>query len=278
MIDKEKNIIEIENLKCVYPSSKKTALKIPRLNVLRNKITFVLGISGSGKSTLLETLGLMTNIFDNNSKIMIQPSLTNPQERSFNYKNIWANEKSISKFRDQYFSFIFQKIHLMKNFTNVENIILFSIAQGESKAVATEKAVKIAEDIGLNGIFDWNDYPNHLSGGQKERIAFVRAIITKYSLILCDEPTGNLDEITATKLLKTLKDEVINNKKTALIVSHNLKFALDYADQIIVLNKEGTIGENNIFNKTDSLGPNRWNEISATNPFDRLVHLLGNNL
>jgi ABC-type lipoprotein export system ATPase subunit len=200
----------------------------------------ILGASGAGKSTILETLGLMNKTFVNGSHIVFNDD--NGQE--FPFDGMWnkKNGKDLEIIRNKHFSFIFQETNLMQNFTAYENVCLSQMLQGTSLSEATAQASDQMNNIGLSEI-DHAKKANELSGGQKQRLAFVRAITPKYTVLFGDEPTGNLDEKTSEDLLSILKDDVINKGVSVIIVTHNIKLSVRFADLIMVITKSGKIGK-----------------------------------
>jgi len=254
-----KNIYEIDNLICSY-NGLNEVLKVKSLNIPAGKIIVLLGVSGAGKSTILETLGLMNNTIKSGQVLF------KPDSNSFSIGELWKskNFSTLAKIRRKYFSFIFQNTNLMPNFTAYENISITQMIEGCSKNEACEKAQKTANQLNL--IINENKNTYEMSGGEKQRAAFIRAITPDYTVLFADEPTGNLDEENSKKLLENLKKSIEQHKGTAIIVSHNIDMAIDYADQIIVLQKNqisddisyGEILEENIFNIKDPENRDKW--------------------
>lgn len=222
----------------------KPVLKIDELNIPRNSLVVIFGKSGCGKSTLLETLGLMNKTFDNKSSIIFCPESTkkfdSTENNEFDYNTLWKRKnKKLANIRKNFFSFIFQKTNLMKNFTVIQNTSMSVNLQGIE--INADDVIKKGEKIGLaKSIFSRNRQIFELSGGQQQRISFVRATLPRYEVLFGDEPTGNLDEINAKRLLKQIYlDILINVKKgqgkTAIIVTHSISTALTFADYIICL-------------------------------------------
>lgn len=273
---KTKNIFTLKNLTCAYSIKgklPKIALKIEHLEIPRQKIIMLLGKSGAGKSTILETLGLMNNTLVKGSTLQFYP---NREEKDVvNFVHLWKkgndNGESIADIRNKYFSFIFQSTNLMPNFTAYENICITQMIQGTSKKEALEKVEKMMSKVGLGDVAQ-HKKAYDLSGGQQQRVAFVRAITPNFTVLFGDEPTGNLDEGTANKLMKILIKKVQEDGKTAIIVTHDIELALDYADQIIIITKEkgdkyGQILNENIFNSLRTKNKDRkvtWPESSNT--------------
>ena len=257
------NILEIKNLFCSYSRKKEdSVLFIEDLNLPSGKVIFLLGASGSGKSTLLETIGLMNDtIADGTVKLFGQNTLL------CDYAQLWKDNNliEISTIRKNYLSFIFQNTNLMENFTAYENICLSQMIKTNGKqSIAIDGAISLMNEVGLPlkevGL---NKLSVNLSGGQRQRVSFVRALNNNYKLLLCDEPTGNLDEVNAVELLKIVRDN-IGDHKTAIIVSHDINLAIKYADQIVLITKNLDKGYGEILQKNIFLR-NEWTDY---NEFD----------
>lgn len=254
-------IIEINKLTCSYSlKEEEKVLYIENLQLYSGKIIFLLGSSGTGKSTLLETIGLMNNTIASGSvKLFTNESIETE------YATLWheENEEQLKNFRKNFLSFIFQNTNLMENFTAYENICISQMIKSNSpKEKAMEGARNLMQQVGLgNNEVGENTLAVNLSGGQRQRISFVRALNTNFSLLLCDEPTGNLDEINANELLNIVKQN-LTDTRSAIIVSHDINLALKYADEIILITKNpekgfGEVLPENIFNR------NYWEQFDA---------------
>jgi len=260
------NLFNIENLKCSY-SGGSTVLEVENLSISNGKLIVIIGLSGAGKSTFLETLGLMNNTIEKGSSIKFSPT---PNEL-YEFENIWENNKdrSISEVRRHHFSFIFQSTNLMPNFTVYENICLTQMMQGTSEMTAITNTDRLMKQLGLQEI-DKKKNSFEISGGQAQRVAFVRAITPNFTVLFGDEPTGNLDEKNSWDLMSVLKENIQQNNKTAIIVTHNIKLALDFADQIILItkpNSHGIIESKNIFYNIE--GTRNWK--NKENEFDEIL-------
>lgn len=249
-------IFSIKNLKCEYVSGK-TVLSIDELNINRGSLVFVLGLSGVGKSTFVETLGLMNKTIANNSDTEI--SFLGKGE-SIQLEDFWdKKDEEISAFRREHFSFIFQNTNLMSNFSAGENMSISRLINGASMEDVKEEVFSIMKDLDLDPEIYYKKV-TELSGGQRQRIAFVRAVIAEFSILFGDEPTGNLDETTAFKLMSVLKSYLGENK-TGIIVSHDIDLAIQFADSIIVLSRiengdrttSGEVLSENVIYKKDNL-------------------------
>ncbi|MBK7011204.1 MAG: ABC transporter ATP-binding protein [Saprospiraceae bacterium] len=224
-------MIKIKNLHCGYAPGK-PVLYVDDLNLAENEITFMLGPSGIGKSTLIEALGLINDtILDSTSS---QVLFQNDQNQYINLNDLWLNNKSkLETFRRNYFSFIFQNNYLMPNLSAGENMMMTLLMKGENETEAKDKILYYMDKVGLDEeLFDKKVV--HLSGGQKQRLAFVRAIASPFKLLIGDEPTGNLDAMTADKLMGYATQSIRESNRSALFVSHDINLALRYADTILL--------------------------------------------
>ncbi len=226
-------LFRINQLKCAYKDGD-VVLEIDNLNIPRGKIIFLLGVSGSGKSTFLETLGLMNHTIQS-GQLLFYPELNNPPVE---VHRLWAenDQKKLAEIRNRHLSFIFQSTNLMPNFTALENICVTSMIQGKSFGEARDITLENLDQVGLHNLQDRES--NMFSGGERQRIAFVRAINSNFSVLFGDEPTGNLDDLNAGMLLEFLKTKVKDSGKSAIIVSHHIDLAIKHADVIYVLTKE----------------------------------------
>jgi putative ABC transport system ATP-binding protein len=225
-------LFKIQNLECQYISDK-TVLKIENLVLPKSKLVFVLGVSGIGKSTFIETLGLMNKTIAQkaNTRIIFAPE----NHAEVELKGIWdEGDEKLSTFRNNYFSFIFQNTNLMPNLTAGENMCVSQLIQGKTINDAKVDVLKAMAEIGLDkDIFDRKI--TELSGGQRQRLAFVRAFTAEFEVLFGDEPTGNLDATTSKLLMTLLKTNLQTKGRTGIMVSHDIKLALDFADLIIVV-------------------------------------------
>ena len=196
-------------------------LKDVSFDILAGEIVGLVGPSGSGKSTLLHIAGLLEKqktgaVFLNNK----------------NASNFDENERTLS--RRQSIGFVYQYHHLLPEFSAVENIMMPQIVAGVEKKEAEKRGMELLEKVGLEDRFDHR--PGELSGGEQQRVAICRALANKPSLLLADEPTGNLDPETGEKLFKIFQDTVREENSAALIVTHNLELA-ERCDRTLRLKK-----------------------------------------
>ena len=263
------NLFEINKLKCSYNNGP-VVLEVNNLVIPAGKLIVIIGISGAGKSTFLETLGLMNNTVARGSEIYFNPST----DERYDFYKIWNEKRSkdIFNVRRKHFSFIFQSTNLMPNFSVFENICLTQMLQGKSGKESMNSAKEIMDIIGLEEIGE-NKSSYEISGGQAQRVAFVRAITPMFTILFGDEPTGNLDEKNSRDLMSILKNKLREWNKTALLVSHNIDLALEFADQIILISKpvnHGVINPDNVFHKTD----NSWRNGNINHSVNEMKHYL----
>jgi len=248
----------INELSCSYKRGP-AVLSIRNLEIPRNKFVVLIGRSGSGKSTLLETLGLMNNTIATGDVIFF-PDL---EAAPISYTKLWGQNKAseLAKVRRESFSFIFQNTNLMPNFTAYENACLSQMIQGKPYLEAVENVRMMMSQLGLSNVPEWKQAVE-LSGGQRQRLAFVRAITASFKVLFGDEPTGNLDEFNSDDLMMQLNNNLSQNERSVIIVSHNILLSVKYADIIIVLEKprnsaECVVIENrHMYHKDNSL--KRW--------------------
>ena len=175
-------------------------------NVKRNEVVGLFSPSGSGKTTFLQIAGLLDSqfsgdIYINGSKVDIK------------------NDFQTSIIRRKNIGFVFQFHHLIQEFSALENIIFPLLFEGISKGIAVRKGQHLLENVGLGKRMD--NRPAELSGGEQQRVAICRAIINEPTLLLADEPTGNLDQSTTSKVMSFLIELIKEHNISAIIASHN---------------------------------------------------------
>lgn len=181
-------------------------LKGVDLEIKSSEIVSIVGASGAGKSTLLHILGTLDK--PSQGKVLIDDiDITK------------LNAKAISAFRNQNLGFIFQFHHLLPEFTALENICMPAFIAKTSKTDAKKRAMHLLEILGLKDRAQHK--PNTLSGGEQQRVAVARALINKPSIIMADEPSGNLDSNSAKDLHQLFFDLRDQFKQTFIIVTHN---------------------------------------------------------
>lgn len=212
MMNNDKNIIEITGLTKTYftDSEELTILKDLDLTVKEGSRIVIVGESGSGKSTLLNLIGGIDTITSGNIKI-----------GDWDLLNL--NEDEIASYRSKFLGLIFQFHYLLKDFTALENVYMPAMIAGMTKKEAIEKAEQLLNDVGI--IERQNHLPSQLSGGERQRVAVARSLINNPSLILADEPTGNLDPANAGIIGDILFKMVEKYNKTLLLVTHDYNLA-----------------------------------------------------
>jgi lipoprotein-releasing system ATP-binding protein len=222
-------ILSAEDLIKTYQTTKKTKLEVLKsisLEIEEKKISVIIGASGAGKSTLLHLLGGLDR--PDNGKVI------------FNEKNIFDfSDEKLAKFRNKNIGFVFQFHHLLPEFTAVENVAIPQMINGTSLSKALKKAEELIDAVGLNERM--NHKPAELSGGEQQRIAVARALSNDPSIILADEPTGNLDSANSEAIHKIIIDLRDKFNKTFLIVTHNINL-VNLADKVFEM-KDGKIVE-----------------------------------
>ena len=191
-------------------------LKDVALNVEKGEYLTILGPSGSGKTTLMNIIGCMDT----------------PDSGLYFFEDInvhECDEYEMTLLRNQKIGFIFQKYHLIPQYTALQNVIMPLLLRGMSRKQATEEAQEVIDLIGLGDRMEHK--PNELSGGQQQRVAVARALVTKPALLLADEPTGALDSTTGLEIL-SLFGELHKAGNTILVISHDAKVA-EQSDRII---------------------------------------------
>lgn len=261
-------IFDIENLHCAYgrnPGLEKRVLNIVHLAIPKGKIVFFVGPSGIGKSTILEVLGLMNDTVVSADKFLYKQQ---------DMRGVWTswNDNQKSDFRNKEFSFIFQDNNLMPNFSAFENVIITAMFQGKTQNQCLTEIKDIFDQLGLP--IEQDRSIQEFSGGQRQRLAFARAILPDFEVLFGDEPTGNLDRKNAEDVLKILQNKVHERNVTAIIVSHDMRLAAEYADMIIQIRQKtanlpdgkqrtyGLIDDNSLFYKKND----RWYD--STNLLD----------
>lgn len=206
-------LLEVNNLKKIYTTrfggNKVEALKDVTFSIEQGEYIAIMGESGSGKTTLLNILA----------------SLDKPTsgEVLLDGKNIVSIKESvITAFRRDNLGFVFQDFNLLDTFSLQDNIFLPLVLSGKSYTEMSKRLTPISKKLGIDNIL--NKYPYEVSGGQKQRTAVARALITNPKLILADEPTGALDSKAADHLLK-LFSEINEDGQTILMVTHSTRAA-----------------------------------------------------
>lgn len=192
------------------------ALKNVNVNIERGKLTLIIGSSGSGKTTLLNLIGCLDKPTE--GQVIIDG------------KNVSdLNQNEMCEFRNQNLGYVFQTFFLEPNYSVIENVMMPLTIRGVKLKERKEKALKSIEMLGIS--LKKNNKTKELSGGERQRVAIARAIIGNPSIILADEPTGNLDSKNGEQVMSILSD-LRNAGKTVIVVTHNLDY-IKYADKVI---------------------------------------------
>ncbi len=210
-------LLEIRNLKKYYGKgeSQVKALDDVSFDVYKGEMLVLLGNSGCGKSTLLNIIGGMDSPTD--GQVLLNG------EDITKYK-----DRELTKYRKEKIGFIFQFYNLLPDLTALENVRM-SLPKKDEEHLG-EKTLEL---VGL-GNQKMNQYPSQMSGGEQQRVSIARALVKNAEIILCDEPTGALDDKTGRKILELLQDIVRKQGQTMVIVTHTTPIA-DMANRIITL-------------------------------------------
>ena len=199
-------VIDIENITKHYVMGEETvhALRGVSLQIQRNEYLAIMGPSGSGKSTLMNMLGCLDT-----------PS---SGRYFFNGKDVSAmDDDELAAIRNHEIGFVFQTFNLLPRSTSLRNVELPLIYAGLDPELREEKAAQALRDVGLGDRLQHK--PNELSGGQRQRVAIARALVNDPSIILADEPTGNLDSKTGEEIMQLLEN-LYQNGNTIILVTH----------------------------------------------------------
>lgn len=220
------NIVELRNIKKIYGDKVKTQVLFDlNLSIEKGSFNSIIGQSGSGKSTLLNILGTLDRPTD--GEIIIN---------GVNTKSMNANQ--LAKLRNETLGFIFQFHYLLPEFTALENVLMpYRIMGKKIDDKVMERANELIELVGLNKVK--NNLATQMSGGQQQRTAIARSLMNNPSIILADEPTGNLDSDTTEQIYDLMRK--INKKynTTFIIITHDQHVA-EKTDRIIEV-KDGRI-------------------------------------
>ena len=219
-------ILSVQNIEKYYGNKGNVTKAVDQISfdVSEGEYVGIMGASGSGKTTLLNCISTIDTV--TSGHIYIGGS------------DITAlNSKSLSRFRREQLGFIFQDFNLLDTLTAFENIALALTIIKTPSSEIIERVKSVASKLEIGGVL--NKYPYQMSGGQKQRVACTRAIITNRSLILADEPTGNLDSKSARMLLESFETPNRDLRATILMVTHDA-FTASYCHRILFI-KDGKI-------------------------------------
>jgi len=199
-------VISLSNIKREFNLGDEViyALKGINLTINKNEYVALMGPSGSGKSTLMNILGCLDT-----------PSFGQYFLQGKDVSK--ASDNELATVRNQQIGFIFQTFNLIPRLSTIENVALPLIYAGWNKQKREARAIEVLQQVGLGDRLKHK--PNELSGGQRQRVAVARALVNNPSLILADEPTGNLDTKTSYEIMKLFED-IHNNGNTLVVVTH----------------------------------------------------------
>ena len=224
-MEKAQEIIRLEDIFKIYRvgNQEVRALDGVSLSVFRNEYVAIMGPSGSGKSTLMNILGCLDSP-DSGWYILNGTDVSE------------MDDGELADVRNREIGFVFQSFNLLPRYNALENVALPMVYAGVPAGERREKAAEALRSVGLDDRMDHR--PNELSGGQRQRVALARALINSPSIILADEPTGNLDTHTSIEIMR-LFDQIYRNGNTVIVVTHEEDIAA-YAHRVIRL-RDGRI-------------------------------------
>jgi putative ABC transport system ATP-binding protein len=226
----ENQVIKLEKISRHFRVGSETvrALRTIDLTINRNEYVALMGPSGSGKSTLMNLLGCLDTPTSGRYEL-------NGQDVSI------LGDNELAEIRNKEIGFIFQTFNLLPRSTALENVMLPLVYAGVGKAKRIEVAEKVLADVQLTDRMKHK--PNELSGGQRQRVAIARALVNQPSILLADEPTGNLDSKTSVEIMGLLED-IHRKGNTIIVVTHEEEIA-KHAHRIIRL-RDGLIESDEI--------------------------------
>jgi len=224
------SIIVIEDISKIYivGNQEVRALDGVSLNINRNEYVAIMGPSGSGKSTLMNMLGCLDT--PTGGKYILNNTDVSEME-----------DNQLAEVRSKEIGFVFQTFNLLPRYSSLENVCLPLIYSGVQKAERIERGIKAMKSVDLENRMDHR--PNELSGGQRQRVSIARALVNNPSIILADEPTGNLDTKTSIDIMH-LFEEIYEKGNTIIVVTHEEDIA-QHARRIIRL-RDGKIERDEI--------------------------------
>jgi putative ABC transport system ATP-binding protein len=222
-------MIEVQDIVKVYRrgTNEVRALDGVSLSVPHGQFLSIMGSSGSGKSTLLNLLGALD--VPTTGSIVIDGQRTHA-----------LPDEELSRFRRLRLGFIFQFFNLLPTLTALENAVLPELLSGKSRAEVEPRARQLLEQVGLRG--RWSHRPDELSGGEMQRVAVARALLSEPALLLADEPTGNLDSRTGGEVLRLLREATLARGLTVVMVTHDQR-AAEVGDRLVRLADGRIVGD-----------------------------------
>ncbi len=229
-------LIELRNLGKIYDLGevKVTALQKVTLDIAQGEFVALIGPSGSGKSTLMNTLGCLD-----------RPTMG--RYRLAGVEVGGMSKDALARLRNKQIGFVFQNFNLLSRTTALENVeIPLLYDSGSSRRQRRKRAKELLDRVGLGDRLDHR--PNQLSGGQQQRVAIARALVNRPSILLCDEPTGNLDTRTSREIMAFFRQLNKAEQLTIILVTHDLEVARQ-ANRAIVLVDGGVVADTTDINE-----------------------------
>ncbi|MER3483259.1 MAG: macrolide ABC transporter ATP-binding protein [Meiothermus sp.] len=227
-------VVQLRDIRKIYDlgETRFEALKGVSLDIGQGEMVALMGPSGSGKTTLMQIIGLLD-----------RPSSGQYGLRGQDVTELTENERA--EIRNQEIGFVFQAFHLLPRMNVLENVEVPMTYAGFSPLQQRERALEVLHKVGLGD--KWKNFPSQLSGGQKQRVALARALTLQPSILLADEPTGNLDSKTSVEMMG-LFQELNDEGTTVIIVTHEADIA-SYTERIVRI-RDGLL-------ESDAPNPNR---------------------
>ena len=227
-------VVQLRDIRKIYDlgETRFEALKGVSLDIGQGEMVALMGPSGSGKTTLMQIIGLLD-----------RPSSGQYGLRGQDVTELTENERA--EIRNQEIGFVFQAFHLLPRMNVLENVEVPMTYAGFSPLQQRERALEVLHKVGLGD--KWKNFPSQLSGGQKQRVALARALTLQPSILLADEPTGNLDSKTSVEMMGLFQE--LNDEGTpVIIVTHEADIA-SYTERIVRI-RDGLL-------ESDAPNPNR---------------------
>lgn len=223
-------VLEVRDIEKIYKTGKNKVIALKKINfeLYKGEVVIVMGSSGSGKSTLLNILGGLDS--PSKGKIIMD---------GIEVKN-YHKEPYATNYRREKIGFVFQSYNLLHALAVEENIALPLVLRGEKPSTVKEKTHNL---IKLMGLYNWRTHRSiELSGGQQQRVALARALVTTPSILLADEPTGNLDSTTSAEILRLIIEIKDRMNQSIVIVTHDPRVAA-YGDRVLFFHDGEIVNE-----------------------------------